>query len=156
MSEAIKAQLAVGVAAGGYFSLVGCCITIWTIPMIICYNIYRGAKNTDPDNCYVNETTYEAFSQPQGFVGEENMANVWRKWFTLMFWLLLCRTAFPCLGGCLAFGAPFTLPVVWCCYIFLGISTAVKVGFFWWGVYLRAYKPGRIAAGKMITECMQM
>ena len=57
VSEDCKMRL----AAGGGFMAFGLCVTLWSIPMIITYYIFA-LKNKDPDSCYVNAVTFEAFS----------------------------------------------------------------------------------------------
>jgi len=140
-------------AAGGIFMIIGFCITLISIPMIIAYHSFA-FKNDDPAACYANEGTYEASAIAPIEGVSENIAATWRRWFKIMFWLLLCRTIFPLCSGCTAFGVPYTIPVIWCCNVLLGISTSVKGILFWYGIYLRFYKPGRICNGSEIQTCL--
>ena len=81
------------------------------------------------------------------------MADEWRRWFRVMFWIYLIATSQAFIGGLFALGAPDCLPVTFCCNVGFGCSLVAKAGIFWWGVYMRFREQGRVAAGKMVEDC---
>ena len=71
-----------------------------------------------------------------------------------MFSIYCVTASLPCLAALCACGAPKTQPIISCLYIGFGCSFFVKAAIFLWGVYLRFRSAGRVAAGKMVTDCI--
>ena len=131
-------------------------IVFISTPWLVSYFIFT-TRNPDPDFCYVYEDSLEAFGTPNlELKGERNIAIEWRLWFLIMGITYFVTTMIPVFAGVFACCGEYTVRLVTCLNICFLFGLLVKGVLFWWGLFLRLSTAGRVAAGRMVKECLEM
>lgn len=127
------------------------CCACTVIPFMVCFYMWA-FQMMDPAHCWVTEGQLWVSSAPTGAANETDVAEAWRSFFVVSFWIHLAMVVLLCLAGCFSFVEKLVAVGASCGGLGCCVVLA-KWGIWVWAIMLRFSDSGSVAAGKMIEEC---